>query len=347
MKQSICLVVGDNHTSHCGVKDYACHLATALENIGLTVEISAPADWGVRSFLGFCETLRQRRFDIVHLQYPSIGHRKSLLPHLLGVMRAATGFVVTLHEYSALPTQQRVSTHIFRGTADCILFTTELEMMNYGRSGVIQRAIPIGSNVPAFSSELPRLPNVLYFGQIRPGKGLETFLELARQSLQLGRPFKYQVIGTVPQRRTAYYKALRAKSVKGVEWLIDLQFEEVAQLMAGSLAAYLPFPDGAKYSRGSLLAALTNGLPVITTIDAATPNEMRDLVLPSTGPIEALTHLEILYAQPAEVAALSYAEKQFAARFSWPHIARQHEQVYLETLSRVHASHRWHHAIAP
>src|SRR5512146_1546660 len=282
VKPSICLVVGDNHTPHCGVKDYAGRLATALNNIGLTVELMAPADWGVKSFLGFCETLRQRRFDIVHVQYPSIGNRKSLCPHILGVMRVATGFVVTLHEYSALPALQRASTHMFRGTADSILFTTESEMMKYGRSGVMQRAIPIGSNVPAFSSELQRLPNVLYFGQIRPGKGLEAFLELARYSLQLGKPFKYQVIGTIPHRRIAYYEALRAKSINGVEWLIDLQFDEVAQLMAGSLAAYLPFPDGAKYSRGSLLAALTNGLPVITTVDTATPSELRDLLLPST-----------------------------------------------------------------
>ncbi len=347
MKPTICLVVGDNHTPHCGVKDYARRLAAALDNIGLTVELMAPADWGVKSFLDFCETLRQRQFNIVHVQYPSIGNRKSLCPHLLGMMRVAAGFVVTLHEYSALPALQRASTHVFRGTADCILFTTESEMMNYGQSGVMQRVIPIGSNVPAFSSELQRLPNVLYFGQIRPGKGLEAFLELARYSLQLGKPFKYQVIGTIPQRRTAYYEAIRAKSVTEVEWLIDLRFEEVAQSMAGSIAAYLPFPDGASYSRGSLLAALTNGLPVITTVGSATPHELRNLLLPSTSPVEALAHLERLYGQPAEVSALSYAEREFAARFSWAQIAHQHEKVYLETLSRVHSTRRWRHVLAP
>jgi glycosyltransferase involved in cell wall biosynthesis len=208
----------------------------------------------------------------------------------------------------------------------------------------MQRVIHIGSNVPAFSSDLPRTQNVLYFGQIRPGKGLEGFLELARHSLQLARPFKYKVIGSVPQRRVAYYKAARAESVPEVEWLIDLSFQETARLMASSLAAYLPFPDGASYRRGSLLAALTNGLPAMTTVGSATPSELLDVLLPTTGPIEALTHLDRLYGDPGEVATLSCAERLFAVNFSWEHIARQHEQLYLDTLLRTQPKRQQHQA---
>lgn len=333
MNPSVCLIVGDNHTQHCGVKDYANRLGKALEKIGLNVELMAPPDWGVKSFLRFCEKLRQRQFDILHLQYPSIGHRKSLFPHFVGMMRVAKGAVVTLHEYSYLPISQRASTHLFRWTADQLLFTTETESLRYGRSGVTQRVIHIGSTVPTFPSDLPRTPTILYFGQIRPEKGLEEFLELARRSLQFAKPFKYQVIGSVLERRAAYYKTVRENSVPEVEWLIDLPFEQIAQLMASSLAAYLPFPDGASYRRTSLLGALTNGLPVITTVGPATPHEVIEVLLPATGPIEALAHIERLYGSPDEAHAYSSAGRVFAEKFSWTEIARQHAEVYNETLS--------------
>jgi glycosyltransferase involved in cell wall biosynthesis len=338
MNPNICLLVGDNYTLHCGVKDYANRLQKALENIGLSAELMAPPDWGVKSFLHFCEKLRQRQFDILHVQYPSIGNRKSLFPHVIGMMRVAKRVVVTLHEYSSMPLVQRASTHLFRWTADQLLFTTDTESMSYGRSGVNQRVIHIGSNVPAFSSDLPRTPTVLYFGQIRPEKGLEDFLELARRSLQLARPFQYRVIGSVPHRRAAYYKTVRENSVPEVEWLIDLPFEQIAQLMAGSLAAYLPFPDGASYRRGSLLAALRNGLPAITTVSTTTPRDMLGVLLPAFGPDEALAHLERLLSYPGEAHALSCAERTFSEKFSWTEIARQHEQVYREALSLARVS---------
>src|ERR1035441_9803138 len=120
-------------------------------------------------------------------------------------MKVATGVVVTLHEFSALPLSQRISTHLFRFTSDQLLFTVDTEAAKYGHSSVTKQVIHIGSNVPVFSTDLQREPIVLYFGQIRPNKGLEEFLELASHSQQLGKPFKYVVIGSVPQRRAAYY----------------------------------------------------------------------------------------------------------------------------------------------
>jgi len=330
---SICLIVGDNYTQHCGVKDYASRLGKELETLGLSAKVLAPPDWSVRSFSRFCKELQLHHFDILHVHYPSIGTRRSLCPHVLGLRGASKRTVVTLHEYSSMPLVQRVSTHVFRWTADLLLFTTETELKSYGRSDVKQRVIRIGSSVPACQSDLPRSFTVLYFGQIRPEKGLEEFLELARRSVQLTRPFKYQVIGSVPQRRAAYYKAVRSQSVPQVEWLIDLSFEHVARFMASSFATYLPFPDGASYRRSSLLAALTNGLPAITTVGPATPREMIDILLPAPGPREALAHLERLYSSPGEAQAYSHAVRAFAEKFSWTRIARQHQEAYQETLA--------------
>lgn len=337
---SVCMAVGDNDTEHCGVKDYALRLAEALRQIGLCAEVVAPPDWGVKSFLRFCHELRERRVDIVHLQYPSIGNRHSLGPHLLGLMRVARGVVVTLHEYSALPFMQKYSTHLFRFSSDQLLFTAEAERNRYGYSTVMRRVVHIGSNVPAAVSDGSRTQVVLYFGQIRPNKGLEEFLHLARHSMARGKPYRFQVVGSVPQRRADYFQAIRPTADPRVEWFIDLPAERIGQLMAHALAAYMPFPDGASYRRGSLLAALTNGLPVITRIGQATPHEMAELLLPATEPSAAVDHLDRLCENPDRALSLSLAARKFAERFSWTHIARQHKQIYYETLSGARMSTR-------
>ncbi len=328
MNLNVCLIVGDNRTEYCGVKDYATRLGTALKGIGLSAEVLAPDDWGMKSLLQLRERLRRCRFDIVHLQYPSIGNRGSLCPHALGAMKVAKRVFVTLHEYSSLPTLQRVSTHLFRWTADHVLFTAEAEATRYGRGGAERRVIPIGSNVPASPPADSRAATILYFGQIRRNKGLEEFLDLSARGLLLNSPLKFQVIGSASERGAGYYKALRASAPPEVEWLIDLPFERVAALMAGSLAAYLPFPGGATYRNGSLLAALTNGLPAITTVGAATPPEMIDVLLSASSPSAALAHVERLFRAPDEVNALSSKARLFAEKFSWMEIARQHGEAY-------------------
>jgi glycosyltransferase involved in cell wall biosynthesis len=335
MNPTICLLVGDNHTAHCGVKDYALRLASALGEVGLPTEVMAPPAWNSKEFLPFSRMLQQRKFDVVHLQYPSIGHRASLWPHWMGRMELGTVSVVTLHEFSALPRSQRISTHLFRLTANQLIFTSEREMHCYGRSRVPKRVVHIGSNVPSFPAPSSRNFNVLYFGQIRPDKGLEAFLELARDSELQSLPLNFQILGSVPERRSSYYAALREGASAQIQWTIDPPFEKVGRIMASSLAAYLPFPDGASYRRGSLLAALSNGLPVITRVGPATPYELVPEILPARTAAQALAHLQLLLGSPHEVQQLGSAARVFAERFSWPRIAREHLQIYEDALRSV------------
>ena len=92
--------------------------------------------------------------------------------------------------------------------------------------------------------------------------------------LDLKKPITNKITCSISERRTEYYRVLRECSPADVNRLIDLSFEGVALQMASSLAAYLPFPDGASYRKGTLLASLTNGLPGVTTVASTTPVEM-------------------------------------------------------------------------
>ena len=109
-----------------------------------------------------------------------------------------------------------------------------------------------------------------YFGLISRSKGLDTLLDaLAR----LPAHFRLLVIGgaaTAPEDRV-YADAIRQQIERlGLERRVTVTghcpAEEVsAHLLAADIAA-LPFADGASFRRGSLLAALAHGLPVVTTI---------------------------------------------------------------------------------
>lgn len=246
-------------------------------------------------------------------------------------------FVVTIHEYSGLPSLQRFSTHLFRWTAAQMLFTTEFEAAMFGKTvgnrGTLQLIVPIGSNVPKYPVDLARNLNVIYFGQIRPERGIEEFIALAGLSVGRLRPFGFLVVGSVPRKHSEYYRMIRTEAPSQVQWLIDLESDDVAKVMASSLAAYLPFPDGASYRRGSMLAAMMNGLPVITRTGAATVPDLLDSVLPAAQPEEALAQLESLNTRPEYGQAKASQARTLVRGFSWEEIARRHAEIYNAMLS--------------
>ena len=83
-----------------------------------------------------------------------------------------------------------------------------------------------------------------------------------------------------------------------MEWLLDRGDDETAGLLAGASAAYLPYPDGASERRGSLIAALGNGAPVVTTDGPDRPADMDGVVMLAPDPAAACARLEALFAAP-------------------------------------------------
>jgi glycosyltransferase involved in cell wall biosynthesis len=336
MQLKVALIVGDNRTPFCGVKNYANSLAQALTEKGLTAHVVTSDNWSAKGALEFARRLKKESYDVVHVQYPSIGYRGSLFPHFLGVMNTAPASIATIHEYSALPHLHRMSTHLFRGTARKVIFCSQYELSLYNRNlhnlGSTQTVIPIGSNIPEAVSPDTRDTTVIYFGQIRPRKGIEQFIELARTSLESQRSFSFHILGSAPGAHQDYMRELQQNAPVGLTWSIDLGFAQVSEILARSFAAYLPFPDGVSERRGSMLAALTNGLPVLSTVSEATPAEMLPQFLPTANRHEALYVLDELAADPGRHAQLCTASRHHAACYAWSAIAARHVLVYQEAL---------------
>jgi glycosyltransferase involved in cell wall biosynthesis len=151
-----------------------------------------------------------------------------------------------------------------------------------GRVKTIPQLIPIGSNIAvdppagydrnAWRARLGITPAetlVAFFGLISPTKGLDVLLDALQR---LPERFRLLIVGgeAPAAQDRAYAAELRAR-IAGTAWrgrvIITGQCPEQevsAHLLAADLAA-LPFGDGASFRRGSLLAALTHGLAVVTT----------------------------------------------------------------------------------
>src|SRR5262249_9633163 len=149
--------------------------------------------------------------------------------------------------------------------------------------------IPIGSNIPSGRWEPSGTFTIVHFGMLRPQKGIEDMIHLARLCRQLGRPYRAIIMGAVVPHARHYAESLfqMAKDV-GIEWEIGVSPERVSVILRHAHVAYLSPPCGIHERRGTLLACAANGLPVVAKVDWETPDFLHGYVVPAASPSEAL-----------------------------------------------------------
>ncbi|HMQ29315.1 MAG TPA: glycosyltransferase family 4 protein [Chloroflexaceae bacterium] len=330
--------------------------AEALSRAGL--------DWSPRCWPPLIVALDALRPAWLHIQYQTGAYAMrpgvNLLPWRLRGLRGRPRVAVTFHDLlvpylfpKAGPLRRWANLRLARDS-DAVVATNAADAERLRRitahaSQLTPQIIPIGSNIPvapppgydrgAWRAGLGVAPAellVAYFGLLSPSKGADVLVEaLARLEL----PWRLLLVGgaaTAPQD-VAHAHAVRARLAElGLDGRVVAtghvpDAEVSAHLLAADCAA-LPFRDGASFRRGSLLAALAHGCPVISTApaDADTAARLAPAALlapPGDAPALA-TALGRLAADPALAAALATAGRALAAQFSWDAIAAQHERLY-------------------
>ncbi len=321
----------------CGVGDYTAQLADALEGAGVEViRFGQQArQWDTLASFEVRSQLLALQPDIIHVQYPSTGYRRSLLPALLPLLGSRPPVVVTLHEFSIFRFYRWPWFAPFAYAAAACVFTSAVERDVFVRRMPRMRArravIPIGSNVPRGAPTLRDPRSVCYFGLVMPGKGVEAFLDLA-ESLH-GKPGGWRaiLIGAVAVGSEAYARGIvdRAASLQ-VAVHIGLPAVDVANLLQGISYAYLPGPGGITERRGAVLAALENGVQVVGPLGEGAPDWLRARVWPARSPAQAVDQL----AQP-NGRLVPNAETQAPSSVRWDAIAQQHKALYDKISSQV------------
>jgi len=222
-----------------------------------------------------------------------------------------------------------------------------------GRGRPSLHLVPIGSNIQ------PRPPAgydraawrrtlgvddellLCYFGFLNESKGGETLFRALAELLRRGRRVKLVMIGgqvgDSDPTNVAYAEHIRSLSAElglqdSVLWT---GYTGAAQVSANLFAAdlcVLPYRDGASYRRGSFMAALAHGLPIISTRPRARIDSLVDgdniLLVPADDPLATADAVERLASTPELRARLARGALQLAQRFTWDSIAVQTAQVY-------------------
>lgn len=217
--------------------------------------------------------------------------------------------------------------------------------------------IPIGTNIavqpPAgYQREAWRArlgiaantPVVAYFGLATPAKGIDTLLHALAHLPTVA----LLLIGGAPDPQHPTYaaqvqaqvQAWRARGRQIIRTGHVAAAEVSAHLLAADVVA-LPFHMGASFRSGSLLAALSHGLPVVTT---AAPHQS-DVAAAATDFPRLVDGEHVLLVPPADPLALAHAlhrclhdaalhtrlaqhARRLAAYFGWERVATQHLQLY-------------------
>lgn len=353
----------------CGVGDYTRCLAEALARRGDDVSVvCAPGyqgrtDGPVRVSPVGVATRRlaraARAADVANVQYtPDLyggGLAVALAP--LALRQRGTPVVVTFHTLTGPTVGSKLAALLLLATASHVISANEEVTAMIARRLPRMRArvteIPIGANVggPLAADDGGRgrallgvaadRPLLVHFGLVYPGKGLETLLD-ALAMLRRDRPITLAIVGDTRAESRGYRDALVARAAQhrvqdAVVWAGRRSADDVSSIIRAADVYVVPFDDGVSIRRGSLMAGLAHGVPVVTTTSALASAYVSDDNVALVPPRDAdalARRIGRLLDDPIEAARLAAAAGKLAERFTWPAIARETRAVHARVTAR-------------
>lgn len=306
--------------------------------------------------------IRTLKPEAVLFQWPTAAYGRSLavnlIPGYLARHHPRIPLVTTLHEYRYFHSWTRLRLWPALWFSHRLVLVDSQDLALLARhptgAGARIRLIPIGSNLPSAARlDRGRIRRelgieqgdfvVAFFGFANPPKGLETLFS-ALQLLRMANPAMRLLFFSELEPGNAYHR--RLLEMIGTQGLGPITVrpgfaepERAAKILASADCAALPFLDGASWKRGSLLACLAQGLPVVTTRPAAPLPELvhrENVWLTAPGDIKALAAaLQTLYLEPSWRIRLGKGAKKLAGKFTWRRIGREYIRVLNEAREAV------------
>ena len=305
------------------------------------------------------------RFDLqlINIQYQAAAYDMNIpaINFLPWRLRELSKTVVTFHDlrvpylFPKAGWLRRKVLHRLAYSADGVIATNAEDfalLLKLGVEPARMTKLPIGSNIAAHepdrdainkvrSENLERENGVLlgYFGFLNESKGADLLVETLSK---LPAQFELVFIGgqtgssdTSKNRR--FLKGLKDEIEeldidRRVHWSGFLEEEEVSTYLHACDIVVMPYRDGVSLRRGTLMAALAHGRPIITT--------------EPSRPAEPLAHGENVWMTPADDSAnlqsavvhlsdhpdirsrLGRGAKMVSQQFTWPEIASDTESFY-------------------
>lgn len=311
--------------------------------------------WGIGCWRQLSGLARDLNLDVLNVQYQAAAYNMrpavSFVPRRLPAVSTATfhDLKVPYLFPKAGPLREWV-VHALARRVDGVIVTNredELALLEPGAGVSALTRIPIGSNIDTslpvgYDRDAERArwgvqPGDLllgYFGFLNESKGGETLIRTLHRLIEDGLPAHLLKIGgrtgsSDPTNRAYAQRVENLVGDLGLEDRVHFTGYVTAEQVSASLQAVdvcvLPYRDGVSFRRGSLMACLAHGRPIVTTPPAVPLPEIEDgrnarLVGPE-NPAETASAVREIAEIPALRTRLEEGALALSAGFAWDRIA--------------------------
>ncbi|MCF2939763.1 hypothetical protein L1N85_15185 [Paenibacillus alkaliterrae] len=358
----ILLISGSFPQMKCGVGDYTFLLAKELSdrnNIELAVLTSSNVDmndyrddrfrvhpiikrWDIRNFIEIIKFIRYYNPDIVHVQYPTMGYKKSIFPNLIPlvmkILKVTT--VQTWHEPLSWKGNFRYIPNLISENNIIFVESNYLSMISHVYRRFLKNKnyihIPISSNIPKSvlsDEEKVSLRNkfdkndkriIGYFGFVTENKGIEYIFTFSNPKtdviilicdLDANNLYHNKILNLVENYR---------KNNGEIYITGHLSKYDVSNLLSIVDVIALPFVNGVSERNGSFLAARAQGTLILTTHKALRGYDKENNVYyVQCNDIEMMRNV-------FEFIKKNDSKEKFEYEISWSKVASQHLDYYKE-----------------
>ena len=309
--------------------------------------------------------------DILHIQYQSAAYNLhpavNLLPRGLHGSPWPRHVVTTFHDLrvpylfpKAGPLRWRANLELARQSDRAIVTNAEdfRRLRPIGDLAGRLVEIPIGANIqpgpPAGYDRTTQRARwgvgpddllLCYFGFLNDSKGGEELMLATARLAEAGLPVHLLMIGgqlgASDPTNAAYLQRVQALIIAQgiadrVHWTGFTGEAEVSANLLASDIAVLPYQDGVSFRRGSLMACLAHGLPIVSTRPAVVVPELAQgeniWLVPAGSPQGLADGIQTLWRDVTLRQRLGEGARRLASDFTWDAIAQRHVQVYEDLL---------------
>jgi glycosyltransferase involved in cell wall biosynthesis len=308
--------------------------------------------------------------EIVNLQYQAAAFnmRSPAINFLPWRLKGVAPTVVTFHDLrvpylfpKAGGLRDWAVRFLARRAAGCIATNAaDFRALREWTQGPVSQ-IPIGSNIDVYRPNHVEVAeardslalgedNVLlgYFGFLNETKGADALIDALAQ---LDDRHHLVFIGgqtgaSDPDNNQEFLAGLRQQIERlglagRVHWTGFLAPNRVSTYLAAANVMVMPFRDGVSLRRGTLMAVLAHGRPLITTAPVEPSPEFLHgenmwLVKPN-NPVGLVEAISSLTADPALRERLGQGALELAASFGWDTIAARTADFYVEVIAASHS----------
>jgi glycosyltransferase involved in cell wall biosynthesis len=362
----VLFVAGTVPPAPCGVGDYTFKLAESLDSMdevetailtGVDARVAEETSgvsifpvlrsWRLREAGHVIRFLRFWKPDIVHVQYPTQGYGRGLLPYIVPLTARILGVrsVQTWHEGFALRQVFKLLFQLSAGSGKVVVRGNFLDLVHpwlrWGLQHCRLSFIASASAIPRANISREALLHerqlllqgqrrlIVFFGFLYPPKGVELLFEIAD-------PLTDQLVIAGPSESDSPYLAKLKLLASSATWHDKVTFtgflppERAAVLLAACDAVILPFRQGGGHWNTSIHSATLNGCFVITTsTDATGYDEQYNVFFARPDDLSEMRRALALYGKRRDDFNLRGDE----VRDQWEIIAEKHYRIYRDLLA--------------